>query len=131
MFFEEELLDVEKDKIVTSSTEEIQNNEKEKESKPELDTEKEIPVQIEITAITTTEETIKEPGFSLETCQNAEELEGLGMEKLKTLLQSQGLLCGGTLKERALRLFSTKGKKPEEYDPKILAKSSNSKKRKK
>jgi splicing factor 3A subunit 3 len=34
-----------------------------------------------------------------------------------------GLKCGGTLEERANRLFSTKGKKLSELDPSMFAKS--------
>uniref|UniRef100_A0A915ESP9 Matrin-type domain-containing protein n=1 Tax=Ditylenchus dipsaci TaxID=166011 RepID=A0A915ESP9_9BILA len=38
-----------------------------------------------------------------------EELEALGMDRLKSALMAANLKCGGTLKERANRLFSTKG----------------------
>jgi len=37
---------------------------------------------------------------------NASELEKLGLEKLKQQLLLRGLLCGGTLKQRAERLFA-------------------------
>jgi len=55
---------------------------------------------------------------------SAVELESLGLDKLKSELQFLGLLCGGTLKERAQRLFSIKGKKRSEIDPKLWAKLS-------
>lgn len=46
------------------------------------------------------------------------------------MLQSLGLKCGGTLQERAQRLFSTKGKSLEELDPSLFAKAGKSRKRK-
>jgi len=55
---------------------------------------------------------------------SAEELETLGLETLKKELQNRGLLCGGTLKERASRLFSIKGKSMGSIDPKIYSKPS-------
>lgn len=50
-----------------------------------------------------------------------EELASLGLDRLKSALLALGLKCGGTLEERAQRLFSTKGK--AEIDPALLAKS--------
>ena len=46
------------------------------------------------------------------------------------MLQSLGLKCGGTLQERAARLFSTKGKSLEDLDPSLFAKAGKSRKRK-
>jgi len=43
-------------------------------------------------------------GFS-----SSEELMSLGLDRLKTALQALHLKCGGTLEERAKRLFATKG----------------------
>ncbi|CAD7678041.1 unnamed protein product [Nyctereutes procyonoides] len=45
-----------------------------------------------------------------------EELASLGLERLKSALLALGLKCGGTLEERAQRLFSTKGKSLESLD---------------
>ncbi|KAL1460214.1 hypothetical protein WDU94_012147, partial [Cyamophila willieti] len=50
-----------------------------------------------------------------------EELASLGLDRLKSALMALGLKCGGTLEERAQRLFSTKGK--SSLDPTLLAKS--------
>lgn len=61
---------------------------------------------------------------------SVEELESVGAERLKSVLQSLGLKCGGTLQERAQRLFSTKGKSLEELDPSLFAKAGKSRKRK-
>lgn len=49
-----------------------------------------------------------------------EELASLGLDRLKSALMALGLKCGGTLEERAQRLFSTKGK--TSLDPSLLAK---------
>jgi len=52
-----------------------------------------------------------------------EELASLGLDRLKSALMALGLKCGGTLKERAQRLFETKGRNLEELDPAAFAKS--------
>lgn len=52
-----------------------------------------------------------------------EELASLGLDRLKSALMALGLKCGGTLEERAMRLFSTKGKNLEELDHAMFAKS--------
>ncbi|XP_075217384.1 splicing factor 3a subunit 3 noi [Lycorma delicatula] len=56
-----------------------------------------------------------------------EELASLGLDRLKSALMALNLKCGGTLEERAQRLFSTKGKKS--LDPGLLAKSKPGKNR--
>jgi splicing factor 3A subunit 3 len=38
------------------------------------------------------------------------------------------LKCGGTLQERAIRLFQTKDKRLQDLDPSLFAKPQNSKK---
>lgn len=48
-----------------------------------------------------------------------EELASLGLDRLKSALMALNLKCGGTLEERAQRLFSTKGKKT--LNPALLA----------
>lgn len=45
----------------------------------------------------------------------------LGMERLKAELQSRGLKCGGTLQERATRLFLLKAIPFEKLPKKVLA----------
>ena len=49
-----------------------------------------------------------------------QELTRLGMGTLKTLLQVRGLKCGGTIEERAERLFSIRGLQREAWDESIL-----------
>lgn len=51
-----------------------------------------------------------------------EELASLGLDRLKSALLALGLKCGGTLEERAQRLFSTKGKSLESLDTSLFAK---------
>ncbi|NXH16405.1 SDE2 regulator, partial [Bucco capensis] len=59
---------------------------------------------------------------------SAAEMEALGLDKLKMELMSLGLKCGGTLKERAVRLFSVRGLSRDQIDPALLAKPSKGKK---
>ncbi|XP_028611125.1 replication stress response regulator SDE2 [Grammomys surdaster] len=60
---------------------------------------------------------------------SAAELESLGLEKLKYELMALGLKCGGTLQERAARLFSVRGLSKELIDPALFAKPSKGKKK--
>uniref|UniRef100_A0AAQ4RAV4 Splicing factor 3a, subunit 3 n=1 Tax=Gasterosteus aculeatus aculeatus TaxID=481459 RepID=A0AAQ4RAV4_GASAC len=55
------------------------------------------------------------------------ELASLGLDRLKSALMALGLKCGGTLEERAQRLFSTKGKSLELLDPSLFAKNPKAK----
>lgn len=59
-----------------------------------------------------------------------EELEVLGIDRLKEALEAIGLKCGGSLKERAQRLWSVRGKKAEDIPEKLKAKPSAGQKRK-
>lgn len=52
---------------------------------------------------------------------SATEMESLGLEKLKCELKARGLKCGGTLQERAARLFSVRRLAPEHIDPALFA----------
>lgn len=58
---------------------------------------------------------------------NVAELATLGLDRLKSALMALGIRCGGTLEERADRLFSTKGM--AELDPALLVKKSQSRAR--
>lgn len=69
--------------------------------------------------------------IDLEAIGSPEDLEALGLERLKAELMSRGLKCGGTIQERGKRLFSVKGLTPDQYDPSILAKPTNATKGKK
>ncbi|XP_066312318.1 uncharacterized protein [Miscanthus floridulus] len=59
---------------------------------------------------------------------SAAELEVLGLEKLKIELQSRGLKCGGTLQERAARLFLLKTTPLDKLPKKLLAKATTGEK---
>ncbi|KAL8625036.1 hypothetical protein ACOMHN_012045 [Nucella lapillus] len=52
----------------------------------------------------------------------SEDLQVLGMEQLKMELMQRGLKCGGSLEERAQRLFCVRGLAPEDIPAKLLAK---------
>ncbi|XP_040286512.1 replication stress response regulator SDE2 isoform X2 [Bufo bufo] len=67
--------------------------------------------------------------FDLLSFTSAAELEALGLEKLKVELMALGLKCGGTLQERASRLFSVRGQSREQIDPSLFAKPSKGKKK--
>lgn len=58
----------------------------------------------------------------LDKYNSSQELARLGMERLKNALMSRGLKCGGTLEERAERLFSVKGLEADQIDPSLFAK---------
>ncbi|KAM0944517.1 putative sde2 ubiquitin domain, Ubiquitin-like domain superfamily [Dioscorea sansibarensis] len=62
-----------------------------------------------------------EKPLNLENFNSAVELEFLGMERLKAELQAKGLKCGGTLSERATRLFLLKTTPFDKLPKKLLA----------
>ncbi|KAI9109877.1 hypothetical protein K1719_018918 [Acacia pycnantha] len=64
---------------------------------------------------------IDEP-LNFEAFNSAAELEVLGLERLKSELQERGLKCGGTLQERAARLFLLKSTPLDKLPKKLLAK---------
>lgn len=57
-------------------------------------------------------------------------MESVGPERLKAALQAMGLKCGGTVQERAQRLFVTKGKKLEDLESSLFAKGGRQRRRK-
>ncbi|KAH7730037.1 hypothetical protein AAVH_02525 [Aphelenchoides avenae] len=61
------------------------------------------------------------PPVDLDQYKSSTELESLSVDHLKHALEARGLKCGGSLQERASRLFSVKGLKPEQYPKKIRA----------
>lgn len=65
--------------------------------------------------------------FDFDDYSSVTEMKMLGLEKLKSLLIERGMKCGGTLQQRAERLFSVKGMDPKDIDPSLLAKPSNGK----
>ncbi|KAL6052708.1 Splicing factor 3A subunit 3 [Balamuthia mandrillaris] len=56
---------------------------------------------------------------------SVEELEELGMDRLKRELQKRGMLCGGTAAERAARLWLARDTPLSLLDPSLFASSSN------
>nr|CDP96062.1 Bm4312 [Brugia malayi] len=59
--------------------------------------------------------------IKLDDYDDAKKLESLGLDFLKHALKVRGLKCGGSLHERAVRLYSVKNLKPEQYPKNILA----------
>ncbi|XP_024020957.1 replication stress response regulator SDE2 [Morus notabilis] len=67
-------------------------------------------------------ETETETPLDFDRFNSAVELEVLGLERLKSELQARGLKCGGTLQERAARLFLLKSTPLDKIPKKLLAK---------
>ena len=63
-----------------------------------------------------------EEPVDLELFASANELAALGLDRLKHALMTRQLKCGGTLQQRADRLYSVKGKTRQQIDPKLFAK---------
>lgn len=64
---------------------------------------------------------------AIDNANSAEEVQALGMDKLKAELTKLGLKCGGTVEQRAQRLFSVKGKTKSQLEPSLFAGKSKSK----
>ncbi|KAI3449267.1 hypothetical protein Pfo_005932 [Paulownia fortunei] len=79
------------------------------------------PVQEEAVSVSVKVPDLDKP-LNLDEYHSAAELEILGMERLKAELQAQGLKCGGTLQERAARLFLLKTTPVEMLSKKLFAK---------
>ena len=58
----------------------------------------------------------------LEQYKSAQDLEVVGLDRLKFALTARGLKCGGNLQQRAERLFCIKGVPPEKWPAAIKAK---------
>jgi hypothetical protein len=72
---------------------------------------------------TSTTQVVVEP-LDLDKYETVQQLEALGLDRLKGALMAMGVKCGGTLTQRAERLWSLKGLEPKDYPPKLLAKKS-------
>lgn len=69
----------------------------------------------------------EEPLIDLMKYDNSVALEALGLDKLKHELAARGLMVGGNLTQRAVRLFQVRGLKPEQYPADVLPKTKKSK----
>lgn len=65
---------------------------------------------------------VKIEDVDLMSYESASELESLGLETLKAALMTRGLKCGGTLSDRAQRLWKVRGLESHEYPSNLLAK---------
>jgi len=61
--------------------------------------------------------------LDLEQFKDTEELEKLGLDRLKSALLALNVKCGGNLSQRADRLFSLKGLEYKDYPKKVRSKS--------
>ena len=68
-------------------------------------------------------ETVATETFDLNSCTSAQELVEFGPARLKSILLAMGIKCGGTLEQRAERLFSLKGLRREDYPQKARGKN--------
>ncbi|XP_020571483.1 protein SDE2 homolog [Phalaenopsis equestris] len=94
---------------------------KEDELKPELHSQTNPDVSDELAAQVSGKSSMEEP-LNFNKYNSATELEVLGMDRLKMELQARGLKCGGTLQERASRLFLLKTTPLDKLPKKLLAK---------
>ncbi|XP_033733809.1 replication stress response regulator SDE2-like [Pecten maximus] len=60
--------------------------------------------------------------LDLDRISSVEELEALSLDKLKKELMARGMKCGGTLQQRAERLYSVRGLTSDQIKPSLLAK---------
>ncbi|XP_069386550.1 splicing regulator SDE2 isoform X2 [Paralichthys olivaceus] len=67
--------------------------------------------------------------LDLSSVSSVDQLESLGLDVLKLELMSRGLKCGGSLSERAARLFCVRGLTPDQIDPALLAKPGKSRRK--
>ncbi|KAE8726820.1 Autophagy 6 isoform 1 [Hibiscus syriacus] len=91
------------------------NNEVNCSSKPESEVHKE-------TVVSNANITEPEKPLNFNDFNSSEEMEALGLERLKSELLARGLKCGGTLQERAARLFLLKSTPFDKLPKKLLAK---------
>jgi len=74
------------------------------------------------TAVTSSADSNSDGPLVLEDIETVGQLEVFGLERLKVELSARHMKCGGTLRERAARLFSVRGVHPDKIDPKLLVK---------
>ncbi|XP_059651243.1 uncharacterized protein LOC132298907 [Cornus florida] len=107
--------------ITSSSAEAADFSSGETDSEINWDSESKLVV-LEETVVTSTNVSDIEKPLNFDDYSSETEMEVLGMERLKSELQARGLKCGGTLRERAARLFLLKTTPVEMLPKKLLAK---------
>ncbi|CAH1447818.1 unnamed protein product [Lactuca virosa] len=105
--------DLEEKESVLPSASNVQNDVEEKISDSKLGVNEEV--------VSESPPVLEKP-INFEEFNSAVEMEVVGMERLKSELQERGLKCGGTLQERAARLFLLKTTPIERLPKKLLAK---------
>ncbi|KAK3710533.1 hypothetical protein QZH41_009360, partial [Actinostola sp. cb2023] len=109
----------------TETSEAQSSNLAEEKSPPELT----VKNDADTTACTNEDNSKESKPFCIDDYKISSELESLGLDQLKKQLMALGLKCGGTLQERAQRLFSTKGKSLKDLDRSLFAKPSKGQKK--
>lgn len=84
--------------------------------------------QIDIGMRISCTDVICQQSVNLDDYESAAVLEKLGLDVLKAALMERGLKCGGTLEQRAQRLFSVKGLTVDQIDKSLFAKQPPKKK---
>lgn len=88
-----------------------------------------LPVSPDLTQVCPPPPLQGRPAVDLASVSSVDQLEVLGLDVLKAELMSRGVKCGGTLTERAARLFSIRGLKPDQIEPALLAKLGKTKRK--
>ncbi|CAG2235402.1 Replication stress response regulator SDE2 [Mytilus edulis] len=94
-----------------------------------LDSLKKVPPQIKKEEVKETckkEEQVQGP-VNLDDYNSTEDLQALGLDRLKLALIDRKMKCGGNLEQRAERLFSVKGLTEDQIPPSLLSKPSKKK----
>ncbi|CAN1176750.1 Replication stress response regulator SDE2, partial [Linum perenne] len=115
----QEISSSENDEVTTAKSPtatDITNVEEEKAAEVVTNVEEEKPAEV-----VNDDSDMKKP-LNFEEFNSPSDLEVLGLEKLKWELQERGLKCGGTIKERAARLFLLKTTPLDKLPKKLLAK---------
>uniref|UniRef100_A0A7S2W3N3 Matrin-type domain-containing protein n=1 Tax=Rhizochromulina marina TaxID=1034831 RepID=A0A7S2W3N3_9STRA len=79
-------------------------------------------------AASTSNTAAKRP-VDMSSMHSAQDLEALGLQRLKEGLEALGMKCGGSLSDRAERLFSVKGVAQKDIPKNLLAKAAKKRKR--
>ncbi|XP_076097825.1 splicing regulator SDE2-like [Mytilus galloprovincialis] len=94
-----------------------------------LDSLKKVPPQInteEVKETCTKDEQVQGP-VNLDDFNSIEDLQALGLDRLKLALIDRKMKCGGNLEQRAERLFSVKSLTEDQIPPSLLSKPSKKK----
>nr|XP_057923839.1 splicing regulator SDE2 [Doryrhamphus excisus] len=101
----------------------------------EVEVQEATPHQVDAGAVSSCSSELQRGGgdgvttVSVSSAKSVQELERLGLDVLKQELMSRGVKCGGTLSERAARLFAVRNLQMDQINPALLAKPTKSKRK--